>query len=589
MSALDQQVGRARRRLTTNVFFQWAALSVLVAGGLWGLVVVVEQTFVIGIPLAVIPWIALGGAVVMTLFGTIVRRVDTQRAAVAIDGAAGLKERLSTALVCRTDTDPFAQAAVHDAEKTAARVHVPVHLPYRAPGLWPWSAATVFAAVMLYGFMPKLDLLAGQDDQDDSDQQRDVAIERENITVAVNETFKKIKELAENNPSLKDLDLSPEPIDFPDNPSATPEDIRVEAVKRIDKVSNDLARKKDEAEMAGLDELKRMLSRLDPKRGKDPASKLSQALASGDMSAAKKALQDLQKQLEQAARKGDPAAKRKLDDLQKKLDALAKQLAKLGDTKKLEKELERKAGLSPEQAKKLLEKLAKMDPKQLQKELQKRLADSGMTPKQIEELAKKMAKQQQAMKQCQGLGECLAQAAKAMQQADSPNGTNMGSASASLGEAFGQLSDLEMAEQLLNDLNLAMADLQDLSDGVCEGGMCPGGKPGDKIGSQGPSYGLGYGARIGRERAAHGMKVEKARTKAQPGQIIGQMLIDGPQARGEASAEVRDVVGAAVRDAEDAIERDEVPRRYEGVLRAYFEELAGLAKTKSADGSTKKP
>ncbi len=55
-------------------------------------------------------------------------RISALHAAVAIDDAAGLKERLSTALTCRRDADPFAQAAVHDAEKTQLSDEVIEHL-----------------------------------------------------------------------------------------------------------------------------------------------------------------------------------------------------------------------------------------------------------------------------------------------------------------------------------------------------------------------------------------------------------------------------------------------------------------------------
>lgn len=60
------------------------------------------------------------------------------------------------------------------------------------------------------------------------------------------------------------------------------------------------------------------------------------------------------------------------------------------------------------------------------------------------------------------------------------------------------------------------------------------------------------------------------------GEIIGQMLIDAPQIKGEAAAELRDAVNSAVRDATDAVERNQIPRQYEHVLKVYFERLAGL-------------
>ena len=60
------------------------------------------------------------------------------------------------------------------------------------------------------------------------------------------------------------------------------------------------------------------------------------------------------------------------------------------------------------------------------------------------------------------------------------------------------------------------------------------------------------------------------------GEIIGQTLIDAAQIKGEAGAEARDAVNSAVRDATDAVERNQIPRQYERVLKVYFERLAGL-------------
>ena len=74
------------------------------------------------------------------------------------------------------------------------------------------------------------------------------------------------------------------------------------------------------------------------------------------------------------------------------------------------------------------------------------------------------------------------------------------------------------------------------------------------------------------------------KSKNRGGQIIGQMLIDAPQIKGEAAAEAREAVNSAVRDATDAVERNEIPRQYERVLKEYFERLAGLIGEKTDAG-----
>ncbi|MBU0640067.1 MAG: hypothetical protein KKB50_14475 [Planctomycetes bacterium] len=585
MSTVDQQVSHARRRLTTNILFQRLALGVIIAAGMFTLVVLVERLFVLGVPLGPSALAAVLVAALIGVVGAGLARVQPLGAALAIDQAAGLKERLSTSLSCRRNPDAFARAAVKDAEKTAARLHVPSHLPYRPPQLWPWSLACVAAAMILGLFLPTVDLLAEEEPQNPAERTAVVA-ESKNITAALRDRMDQVKELAQKNPEFQDLVEDIQPLELPDEPTATPEDIRREAAKRIDSVSDKLAREANSDELDALKQLKRMMARISPQQGDDAAAQLSNALASGDFEQARQSLAELKDQLDEAAQSNNPESVQELAQLQKKLDNLSKQLEQLSDSKDLQKALEKQANMSPEQAKKLLEKLAQMDPKQLEKELQRQLAEKGMTPEQIKQMAKKMANQKKACKACQGLGQALAQAAQAAQQGKSSGGS-AAAAAAALGDAMNQMSDLEMAEQMMDELELQLAELQDLRDGITEGEFGQGRGEDGGSGGTGGDIGRGYGANP-KERAAYKYKPTKAQAALHPGQIIGQMLIDGPQVKGEAAAEVRDAVNSAVRDAEDAIERDRVPRQYQKAVQAYFDRLAGVGeqqKTQAEPGA----
>jgi hypothetical protein len=591
MSILDQQVRRSHVRLTLNVIMRHLAGAVLVAAGAWAFVTLVERAFVLGIPVYVGGGLAVSAALIITLIGVSRGRVDRLRAAVVLDEAAGLKERISTALTCRQSVEPFAQAAVHDAEQTAGRVHVPTHVRYHAPSLWPWSVSALIAAVIFFWFMPELNLLTGGEAEAADDQAG--MVERDTVEAALRAEVENVKQRLQDKPALAGLLDGLEELELPDEPSQTPEDVRREAVKRIERVSDKLKQRLEADAMNALDQLKRELAKLETPEGEDGASKLSQALASGDMQAAKKALGDLKKQLAEAAESADPAAKQRLAEMQKKLDDLSKQLAKLGDQQKLLKDLENKGGLSEEQAKKILEQLKGMDPQQMAEQLKKQLADSGMSQKQIEQLAKKIAQNQKMRQQLQDMAQAMAQAAQACQQCQSgADGTNAADAmQGAMQAAMGQLSDLEAAEQMMNELEAQLAELGDLKEDIGEGN-CPGLGEGDpnRIGNQGPNRGYGYGARIGKQRGAHQYKATKAPARTQGGKIIGQVLIDGPQVKGDASAEVTDAVASAVRDAADAVEREEVPRQYQRVVQYYFERLAGLMRGESdADKAAKAP
>jgi len=587
MSILDQQVRRTHRRLTSNVMLRRAAWGVLVAAVAWGVIILVERLFVLGVPLGISAGLAAAFGLLITVIGTYRARVDQLSAAVVLDEATGLKERISTALTCRNDSDPFAQAAVHDAERLAGGVHVPKHVPYRAPSMWPWSVATLVAALILFQFMPTLDLLAAEEVRAD-DSQHEAALEaRQEVEVALKRQVDRVKQRLEDKPGMEGLKNELAELELPDEPTRTPEDVRREAVKRIEKVADKLKERMDEGKLNALEQLKRELAKLETPKGDDASSKLAEALASGDMESARKAMGDLKKQLEEAAKTNDPATQAKVAEMKKKLDDLSKKLEQLGDQKKLAKDLQNKGRLSEEQAKKLLDKLKGMDQKQLAEAVKKALQDSGMTQKQIQEMAKKIAQNQQMQQQLKSMAQAMAQAAKACQQCQNASQGQQGAGQAmqsAMQSAMGQLSEMEMAEQMMNELEAQMAELEDLKAGVCEGNGQGNGKEGDpnNIGNQGPQAGRGYGARIGKQRGAHQYKKTKAKTRTKGGQIIGQFFVDGPQIKGESNAEATDAVNSALRDAEDAVERDDVPQQYHRVVQSYFDRLAGLMSKRDA-------
>ena len=588
MSLIDRQVNRARRRLTNNVFMDRLTLGLLLAAGVWALVIVVVRLFALGLPLWQAGGVAAAVAGLVGVVGTWLSRPSALQAAVALDEAAGLKTRLSTALVVRQTADPFARAAVNDAEKIAGSVHVPAHIVHRTPFLWPWSLATVATALLLAWLMPVVDLLAADQSEDERVPRAMVEAEHKAINIEYEKKINQLKEFAKGDPELEKLVEDLKPIDLPEQATVTPDDVRQKAAKQIDDVRDRLQNELERRDGDALDETKRMLQQLnEPGTESKAADQLSQSLATGDFEGAKKALEDLKNDIQEAAQGADtPEAKAKLQQAQKQLERLADQMIRLSDTVRLQKELENKAGLSKEDAKKLAEALSKMDPKQLEKELQKQLGDKGMSKQQQQELAKKIQKQQQAKKQCQDLAKALSKAAQACQQCQGGNSAGQNApeqASSALSDAASMLSEMEMSEQMMNELESQLAELENMRENVCEGQMCPNagqcpgpGQGGQGIGQQGPNYGHGLGANVGKEKVPYQREAKQAKTRIRGGTVIGRMLVEGPQVRGEASAEELTAARADVRDELDAVEREDVPRQYQKALRTYFERLAGL-------------
>ncbi len=589
MSELDRQVRHARRRLTGNLFLDRLALGTLLAAGLWAIAILLVRTFGWPAPVWHGFWAAAGLAGAFAGLATWLTRPSPLRAAAALDSAAGLKERLSTALVVRRAADPFAQAAVRDAEWIAGRVHVPAHIRYRAPRLWSWSVATMAAALLLAWFMPTLSLFAKEEPPRPTVSRAELEAEQQAIKAEMEDQAQRLRQMAKDNAKLADLAAELESLKLPEGPNLAPEDIRRDAVKKLDAVGEKLRRELENTETNPLSEMKRMLSQLEPLGGDKSQRQLGEALAAGDFEGARQALQKMAEELREAAEKvEDPAAKERLAALEEQLARLAEQMNRLENSAALEKELQNKGGLSQEEAKELLDQMAKIDPEELEKALQQRLGQK-MSAEQLRQLAQKMQQNQQAKQACQNLAQSLSKAAKACKACQNPGAGNNASASASaaLSDAASQLSQMEMAEQLAAELQARLSDLENLREGVCEGNCQRPGDAGNRIGGQGPQYGLGYGSRIGKEPAAYKTDPTKALTRFQGGSITGQMLIPGPQVRGEATAEVYEAARAQVRDALDAIEREEVPRQYRKVLQEYFERLAGVLRDEN--GATQAP
>lgn len=576
-------IQHALRRLTTGLLLDRLAWGTLLASTGWILVLG-------GLRIAGYEgspwhgaWMAAAAALLIAGIWTTVTRPTLMRAAIMLDDAAGLKERLSTALAIQNDPDPFAQAAVRDAERTAGHVHVPTHIRYRMAPQWPWSIAMVLAAVILALFLPPLDLFASESPEPAAVPRETVAAEQVAIETKFKEELDKLKKLAEKQRSLDDLnlDLDDELTQMPDEPPSDPEGLRREAVKRIDNVQDQLRKKLDASDAEAVRDVKRMLAGLQ-RQDRGQQTELSQALADGDFSKAQRELQKMMQELKEAAAKADdPTAQQRLAEMQKKLARLSEQINKLSDTTKLQKDLKNTAGLSDEEARKLLDKLSRTDPKQFEKALQDQLADRGLSQEQIKELARKIQNQKKASQACKQLAQSLSQAAQACQNCQNCQNGQAGQPGASqaagaLSAAASQLSQLEMSEQLMMELEASLNSLDSFREDVCEGGMCP------NPGMQGRQYGLGLGERIGKERVAARFTPEKAPTRYEAGEVIGQMLLDGPQVPGRATLDEVAVLEAELQQAEEAIERNAVPRQYDRVVREYFERLAGLARERRA-------
>ncbi|HEY1922552.1 MAG TPA: hypothetical protein VGG44_07275 [Tepidisphaeraceae bacterium] len=161
MSRLDQHISAVRNKLMLGVFLDaWATAGLLLA--VLVLIAVIGERILdrtIAHP-AVVFLAGVGATVVAAWIFSLTRRPSAEIAAVRIDAALGLKEKFSTALYARPLDDPFAQAAVRDAEGTAANVSLYDRFPLKFPRHLITALIILLIAFLVAQFMPPLDLFS---------------------------------------------------------------------------------------------------------------------------------------------------------------------------------------------------------------------------------------------------------------------------------------------------------------------------------------------------------------------------------------------------------------------------------------------
>lgn len=501
---------------------------------------------------------AFGAAIsaVAALAWTVVTRRRSLALARLVDDGAGLKESLSTALCVEGKDDPWSRAAIEHARRVCGRVVVRQAIPLRAPRFWPAPFA-VAGLFFLVGLIPQMDLL-GFVKQAEAKQHEQLAVEqaRKDVEAIEQEVAKTLSKLGEgqDGESNEGKPELPRP--------RTPDEIRREALKRLTSAQDrlDELSKGEKSDMLGA--LKDKMRKLDPQPN-SPLSSMTEALKRGDFDAAKEALEDLQKKLESGA-----AGEEEKKKIAEQMNKLASQLAELArDRKELEKKLA-ESGLDP--------KLAD-NPEALSKALEEA---SHLTPEQKEALQRMAKADAQASEACRKMGGACAGMAAAASKDGEQAGDGPGR---QLGE---QLSELEMAQQQLDELQAAKGKLGEEMDKLGQS-MKPGVQPGEIV--PGPAQWTsearpGAGARE-KQEAAFQTKKEKSRSKDAGGPIIGSTLVEGEQVKGEATQQFTEAVAAGSKSAAEAIESKQIPREYHEAIKQYF----GRLKKKAAPAPAPAP
>ena len=421
VSLLQRQVARVHRRLVLQTFLNslvWCWAGAILLSAAWFLV----QPYLIDGSPDWLRWTVAAALVgVSTLVATVLgllRAPSRLMAALSLDSAFGLKERVTTSLTLAPEqkASPAGQALLADVNQRINNLDVGSRFPIRVG----WPAALVPACVALLALVAVFyQPIKSQARTTAHNEATEPAPNAADIERKMQQLKKSIAEKKPaDQPKSEELERLIGELDkIAGRPRDTKEQIR-ERVKEMTALEEQMKlREKEMAEKARS--LKEQLHRLDASTQKDgdgPAKDLQNALAKGDLNKAKEAIEQLNKRLQ----KHDLTAKEK-EQLQRQLKDMQEKLQRLAEAKNKEQEL----------------KAANLDPETLKKEMQKEKQRLGDLNKLAEQLGK-----------CE----------KSLKEGD------MESASQSLSEMAKKLDGMDLENQELQDLRDQLARLQDAKD-----------------------------------------------------------------------------------------------------------------------------
>lgn len=570
MSHLQRVVYAARRRLWLRRWLYHLSVTMAAAAGLLAVLLLIQRSYALPIPAIALVGAMATLALLASLVWLSLTRESELDAAARLDEAAKLHERISSAWHVQTSADAFARATVADAERLSSALSPRVHLRLAPPQPLGWTLASAAASAATFlvppGWMKPTSAQSAE------------AAEVIEARLAVRRELQELKKIAESTPSLKEFGRDLESLDKSAGGDVLrPVDVRHEALKKIDRLSDALRQKREAMHKDAAQELRRLLRRVaGPEDRQADTEKLSRALRQGDFKTANEELKALKEKL---ARLDVPEADReKAEQLRKQLEQLGRQIAQAAEAGQEEQKLQQQLNIDDQTMQRLVEQLKKGDLDQVRRDLEQR----GLDPEQAKKLAEKLQQRQQA-------GELAKKLAQALQDAAKPGDmTSQSAAAESFTMAEAQLSELEMLDQQMAELDAALATLdgarQSLDDQPCSAcsgtgkqaqgscSTCRGSGKGDQPGrgGMGKRADAGAGGLAPEETTDVDFKKEKQKVASGQGAIIGQVLVDGEQVKGNVNPSWGEAATAAERDATDRIHRDRIPRQYHKAVRNYF-------------------
>ena len=537
MRELEKPIGRVWRRMRFQRFLSalvwcWAATLLLA-----GVAIAVEK--LAHWPLPGADWWPLAaaaglGVVVAGLIAafTGASRVD---AAVAIDRAFHLNERLSTALTLPDNLreSPAGRALLGDAVKHVADLDVSTQFTPKLPRkAWVPVLVALLSASSL--FLPELAQLTAQAKSSDKIDKQLLLDQSKILTKKIAQQRKDLEKakLADAEKILAQIEKAA------DDLAKAPPAQKDKAFVELNKLSDAL--KDRQKQLGSPDQINRQLQQLKDMAKSGPAEEFAKDLAKGDFM---KAVQELKK-LQEKLKSG------KMTEAEKK--ALKEQIGQMA---------------------KQLEKLANLDERK--KQLEQALKNGGLSKEQFAKEMAKLEEQAKGLKAMQKLAEKLDQVQQAMEKGDMKKAAEaMGMTEKQLGEMAKNMAEVEA-------LDGALADLEEAKNAMAGDAANQLGDAMDGLGQMGQRKGMGNGLGRGRGRGdrpeapdATSTYTAKAKLQYGKGKAVQQGFTEaGKVIKGDVKIEIQGEMQTSEGLSAEALTNQRVPKNVEKHVRGYFDQI----------------
>lgn len=602
MSRLDRHVAVVQSKLTLTRLMTALAWSLLVFGVVVWVTILINKVFGAQIPRPMVLFFSgLGVSVAAAIAHALYHRPTRHEAAVAIDDKLQLKEKFSTALYVRPSADPFAAAAVRDAEHTADNVSLHRQFPVRFPRA---AVATVVVAV-LAGLTTRL----GAMDVFGVQHRKVVAAEQEK---ARNETEREVKRAlavieaappqvkADEQIKVARAELSAmlaRPIKDPTKATRTAQRAMedVNSIRQKIKESQNFAQAENQ-QKAWKNHIRQ------PSDDSGPVGKAHTAMAKGEFT-------DAIDELAKAVNKFDKMSKAEQQKAAQQMNNLASQLQQMANDPAQQKQMQnqlQQLGANKQQAQQMVkamqqaangDKLAQQQLKQMANQVMQNM-NNGQGPnpqqqQQIQQMMQQLQQQANQQQQAAAMAQAAQQMAKAMgQQAQAQGGQGaptpgQGAQAGNMAQAQQQMQNqLQQMQAQQQAAQLAQAQAAGQGQGGNAGNQ-PGGKNGQvqwgngrgQWGKGNPQNrgqgmggaGIGAGGRGGVEDAPFDVTQELSPgVLDEKGKIQHTSMVKAAALKGESKQLLSQVREAEMKELTDEIDTDRIPRAAMKAVRGYF-------------------